>query len=269
MKAWEEVLSAPVSGRTQKPREAGYTMIIDKGIGLLATRDMAGAAADYIDNVKFTFGTSAFYDKEFLIEKNAILSDAGITVMPGGTFIEVAIWKDNWQEYLKHAQKLGFGGMEISDGTIELNLEQRAEVVKTAVDLGFTVLTEIGKKDPDMEVPMAQRLEQLHQDLECGAFKVIVEARAAGKGVGIFDKSGEVVEDEIEALLSGVADVNDLVWEAPIKSQQQYLILRFGPNVNLGNVPPEEILALEALRCGLRGDTLKRAYFEDIGKPLP
>ena len=87
--------------------------------------------------------------------------------------------------------------------------------------------------------------------------------------MGIFDKSGEVVEDEIEALLSGVADVNDLVWEAPIKSQQQYLILRFGPNVNLGNVPPEEILALEALRCGLRGETLKRAHFEDIGKPLP
>ncbi len=269
MKAWEEVLSPPVSGRTQKPRAAGYTMVIDKGMGLVATRDLVEAAADYIDNIKFTFGTSAFYDKDFLIEKNRILNDADIVTMPGGTFIEVAIWKDNWREYLDHAQKLGFRGMEISDGTIELSLQQRAEVVKSAVDMGFTVLTEIGKKDPNMEVPMEQRIEQLHQDLECGAFKVIVEARAAGKGVGIFDKSGEVVADEIEALLAGVDDVNDLMWEAPIKSQQQYLILRFGPNVNLGNVPPGEVLTLEALRNGLRGDTLKKAYFDDIGKPLP
>lgn len=269
MKAWEEVFSPPVPGRTQKPREAGYTMVIDKGMGLVATRDLVEAAADYIDNVKFTFGTSAFYDKDFLIDKNRILNDADIVTMPGGTFLEVAIWKDNWREYLQHAQRLSFQGMEISDGTIELPLAQRAEVVKTAVDMGFTVLTEIGKKDPEMEVPVEQRLEQLHQDLECGAFKVIVEARAAGKGVGIFDKSGDVQEEQIAALLAGVDDVNNLLWEAPIKSQQQYLILRFGVNVNLGNVPPEEVLPLEALRNGLRGDTLKKAYFESIGKPLP
>ena len=269
MKAWEEVLIPPVSGRTHKPREAGYTMVIDKGMGLLTTRDLVQTAADDIDNIKFTFGTSAFYDKDFLIEKNRVLNEADILTMPGGTFGEVAVWKDSWREYLQHARRLGFRGMEISDGTIEMSLEQRAEVVKTAVDMGLTVLTEIGKKDPKMEVPMAQRLEQLHQDLECGAFKVIVEARAAGKGVGIFDESGEVIADEIAALLAGVDDVNNLVWEAPIKSQQQYLILQFGPNVNLGNIPPEEILALEALRTGLRGDTLKRAYFQDIGKPLP
>ena len=269
MKAWEQVLQPPVSGRTSKPRTAGFTMLLDMGLGLRATEDLLETAADYIDDVKFTFGTSAFYDHELLVAKNQMLNDADIITMPGGTFIEVAIWKDNWREYLTHAQKLGFQGMEISDGTIELSLAQRAELVKTAVGMGFTVLTEIGKKDPKMEVPVEQRLEQLHQDLECGAFKVIVEARAAGKGVGIFNESGEVVEDEIEPLLAGVDDVNDLVWEAPIKSQQQYLILRFGPNVNLGNVPPAEILALEALRSGLRGDTLKKAYFQDIGKPLP
>ncbi|GAH69578.1 unnamed protein product, partial [marine sediment metagenome] len=97
-------------------------------------------------------------------------------------------------------------------------------------------------------------------DLEEGVFKVIVEAREAGKGVGIYDRDGKVKEDEIEAILAGVRNSDTLIWEAPIKNQQQYLILRFGPNVNLGNVPPDDILALEALRNGLRGDTLKRAY---------
>ena len=269
MKAWEEVISPPVSGRTQKPRTAGYTMLIDKGMGLAATRDLIEVAADYIDSIKFTFGTSAFYDYDLLVAKNELLNHADILTMPGGTFLEVAIWQENWRAYLQHAQKLGFRGMEISDGTIEMGLPERSQIVETAVDMGFVVLTEIGKKDPRMEVPVEQRLAQLHQDVARGACKVIVEARAAGKGVGIFDESGEVVEDEIETLLAGVDDVNDLVWEAPLKSQQQYLILRFGPNVNLGNVPPGDILALEALRVGLRGDTLKKAYFEDIGRPLP
>lgn len=269
MKAWEEVLPMPVSGRTEKPRAAGFTMLIDMGLGLHATADLIETAADCVDDVKLTFGTSVFYDRELVITKNRMLDGADIITMPGGTMIEVAIWKGVWREYFERAKELGFSGMEISDGTIELGLKERAEIVKTAVDMGFTVLTEIGKKDPKMELPMAERIEQLHQDLECGAFKVIVEARAAGKGVGMFDADGGVKEDEMEALLAGVDDVNDLLWEAPIKSQQQYLIGRFGINVNLGNVPPEDALALEALRNGLRGDTLKKAYFDDIGKPLP
>lgn len=269
MKAWEEVVPSLVPDRTQKPREAGFTMLIDKGLGLNATADLIQTASDYIDDVKLTFGTSVFYDRDLVIAKNRMLAGAEIITMPGGTMIEVAVWKGVWREYFEQAIKLGFTGMEISDGTIEMSLEQRAEIVSTAVEMGFTVLTEIGKKDPSMEVPMEQRLEQLHQDLECGAFKVIVEARAAGKGVGIYDSEGGVKEEEMEPLLAGVGDVNKLVWEAPIKSQQQYLIGRFGPNVNLGNVPPEDILALEGLRCCLRGDTLKKAYFEDVDRPAP
>jgi len=267
MKAWEEVLAVPVSGRTQKPREAGVTMLIDQGLGLNATADLIQTAGDYVDSLKFTFGTSVFYDRDLVVAKNRMLSGAGILTMPGGTMIEVAVWKGVWRRYLGHARKLGFTGMEISDGTIEMPMEQRAEVVKAAVDMGFTVLTEIGKKDPEREQPMARRLEQLHQDLECGACKVIVEARATGKGVGIFDQDGGVKEDEMAALLAGVEEVNALVWEAPIKSQQQYLIERFGLNVNLGNVPPEDILALEGLRCCLRSDTLKRVYLEEMGQP--
>jgi phosphosulfolactate synthase len=122
----------------------------------------------------------------------------------------------------------------------------------------------VGKKDPNVKVAMAKMHEQIASDLELGVFKVIVEARESGHGVGIYDKAGNVDEAEVDRIISGVKDVNDLIWEAPIKNQQQYLILRFGVNVNLGNVPPEDILALEALRNGLRGDTLKRALEQGI-----
>lgn len=156
-------------------------------------------------------------------------------------------------EYLKRCKELGFNAIEISDGTIEFDLETRKGCVKRAVDMGFKVLTEVGKKDPNEKVAFAS-------DLESGAFAVIVEAREAGKGVGIYDASGKVKEDEIDKIIAGVDDLTKLEWEAPIKNQQQHLILRFGSNINLGNVPPEDILALEALRDGLRGDTLKKAW---------
>jgi phosphosulfolactate synthase len=104
----------------------------------------------------------------------------------------------------------------------------------------------------------------INEDLQCGALKVIIEAREAGKGVGIFDQSGKIKQDEIDNIIAGVEDVDLLVWEAPIKNQQQELIIQFGNNVNLGNVPADEVLALEALRQGLRGDTLKRAYLADM-----
>lgn len=133
----------------------------------------------------------------------------------------------------------------------------RRRTIHQALELGFRVISEVGKKDPGEKVPQSRILDLINSDLECGAFKVIVEGRESGKGVVIYDNEGKVVQDELEGLASGVADVGNLIWEAPLKNQQQSLILRFGPDVNLGNIHPEEILALEALRVGLRGDTLK------------
>ena len=128
----------------------------------------------------------------------------------------------------------------------------------------YDPLIKLFENDTKYDVALSLTHEEIKDDLEQGAFKVIVEAREAGKGVGIYDKEGKVKEDEVNGIISGVEDVNCLIWEAPIKNQQQYLIMRFGINVNLGNVPPEEILALEALRQGLRGDTLKEAYLESL-----
>jgi len=262
MKAWEDTFQMPVSGRSSKPRTTGYTMVLDKGLGLNATRDLIAIAADYIDVVKFTFGTSAFYDREIIEEKISLLKEANIDVMPGGTFLEVTVWQGTYDKYLKRAKQLDFSAIEVSDGTIEIDLKTREKIIKQALDASFKVISEVGKKKPEEKPALSLMHEEIEQDLKNGAFKVIVEAREAGKGVGIYDEKGNVKASEIDDILAGGMDVNDLIWEAPIKNQQQYLILRFGINVNLGNIPAEDILALEALRQGLRGDTLKQAYLD-------
>jgi phosphosulfolactate synthase len=258
-KAWEGVFRMPEPGRSMKPRSNGFTMVLDKGLGRNATEDLMATAADYIDFVKFSFGTSAFYDEKVLREKVEIVTGAGVDIYPGGTFLEVTVWQNRYADYLRRAQELGFTGIEVSDGTLNMTDEVRADCIKRALDAGFKVLSEVGKKSPDEKVAAAEMHRLIAHDLELGATLVIVEAREAGKGVGVFDKSGAVDEAEVDRIVAGVADLDKLMWEAPIKNQQQYMILRFGNNISLGNVPTTDVLAMEALRQGLRGDTLKRA----------
>ena len=259
-KAWVGAFQIPCPGRSVKPRQIGLTMVIDKGLGQHALKDLLLTAGDYVDIIKLTFGTSAFYGRDVLRKKNALIGAAGVDVMPGGTFLEVSVWQNSVVPYLKKAQELGFTAIEVSDGTIEMDRSIRRDVIQRAKDMGFKVITEVGKKDPAEAPPPEIIHELIHEDIRHGAFKVIIEAREAGRGVGIFDQDGKTRPGEIERILDGGGAVENLIWEAPLKNQQQDLILRFGLNVNLGNIPPEEVLALEALRQGLRGDTLKRAY---------
>jgi len=235
-------------------------MVIDKGIGAHLLEDLVRTAGDFIDIIKLTFGTSAFYDRAELRKKNELIAEAGIDVMPGGTFLEVSIWQKTLPAYLARARELGFTAIEISDGTIEMDRSTRGEAIQRAFRQGFKVITEVGKKDPSEAPPVEIIHELIREDLKNGAFKVIIEAREAGRGVGIFDKDGKTRTEEIERILDAGVNPDELIWEAPLKNQQQDLILRFGVNANLGNIPPDEVLALEALRQGLRGDTLKRAY---------
>jgi phosphosulfolactate synthase len=261
-KAWDSVIRMPSEGRTLKPRDMGVTMVIDKGIGLYRLEDLIQTADGYIDIIKLTFGTSAFYDKDLLKKKNDMIISSDIDVMPGGTFLEVAVWKKVFDDYLKKAKELGFSAIEVSDGTIEMDRGKRRDIIKKCLDQGFRVITEVGKKDPKEVLPISLVHQLIAEDVENGAFKVIIEAREAGKGVGIYDQEGKIRSDEVDNIIGGVEDINCLMWEAPLKNQQQDLILRLGINVNLGNIPPDEILALEALRQGVRGDTLKRAYLD-------
>jgi len=259
IKAWEGYVPIPVKERTTKPRTSGYTMVLEKGLGLNATKDLMDTAASYIDSVKNTFGTAAFFEEKLLRQKIEIIRSANVDVYPGGTFLEAAVAQGVYDKYLERCKQLGFSAIEVSDGTIEMSKELRKRVITKALDKGFKVISEVGKKDPKEDISLAEKQKLIRYDLSLGVFKVIIEAREASRGVGIYDASGAVRESDIDDIIAGIDDVNDLIWEAALKNQQLFLIQKFGPNVNIGNVPHEDILALEALRCGLRGDTLKAA----------
>lgn len=261
-KPWDGVIEMPAGGRTSKPRQTGVTMVIDKGVGVSRLEDLIETCGEFVDVIKLTFGTSAFYEEALLKRKNEMITASNIDVMPGGTFLEVAIWQKSIEKYLDRAKDLRFSAIEISDGTIEMDTQTRKDTIKKSLNKGFKVITEVGKKDPKEVLPISLIHQLIEEDMQNGAFKVIIEAREAGKGVGIFDAEGKVKDEEIDNIIAGVKDTDCLIWEAPLKNQQQALILRLGLNVNLGNIPPDEILALEALRQGVRGDTLKKAYLE-------
>lgn len=268
-KAWLDILDFPIRDRATKPRARGMTMVIDKGLGLTDTRDLMELASDYVDSLKLTFGTSAFYHTRLLRQKIELVKSYGVHIYPGGTFLELALLQGRLIEFLDRARELGFTGIEISDGTINLDSETRYNTIKLARVYGFElVVSEVGKKDPRDTIPDLLLWDQVQLDLEAGADIVIVEGRESGQGVVIYDEQGEVLEDELENMVSHLQEPHRVLWEAPRKHQQQELILRFGPNVNLGNVDPNDVLALEALRVGLRGDTL-RQYYVSSGAPAP
>lgn len=260
-KAWFDIVEFPMADRTQKPRNRGLTMVIDKGIGLATTRDLMELAADYIDHLKLTFGTSALYHKRLLRQKIDLVKSYGVHIFPGGTFLELALLQKRLVEYLDYARELGFTGIEVSDGTIPIDLKTRDAIIRMARAYGFElVVSEVGKKDPRDTVPGMKLWEQVARDLESGSDLVIVEGRESGEGVVIYDERGNILESELEEMVTHLEDPTRVLWEAPKKRQQLELIIRFGVNVNLGNVQPEDILALEALRVGLRGDTLRHYY---------
>ncbi|MDI6871449.1 MAG: phosphosulfolactate synthase [Bacillota bacterium] len=260
-RAWEGIIADPFPGRSTKPRLCGLTVIIDKGLGLSETRDLLELAGDYIDYVKLAFGTSALYDQSLLAKKIELIRAYRTGVYPGGTLLEVALLQGRLERFVEHACELGFTALEVSDGTIPLSPAERARAVRVGLSAGLTVISEVGKKDTASQPPLAFLRDQIRRDLDEGVSHVIVEGRESGKGVGVYDASGAVKVVEVDDLLAGLPDPNALIWETPLKNQQECMIARFGPEVNLGNIPPREVLAVEALRRGLRGDTL-RLYLE-------
>lgn len=254
---WTEILDFPLEGRQSKPRDVGWTMIIDKGLGIAATQELVEMAAPYIDIWKLGFGTSALYPRTVLEKKLEIIVEAGIHACPGGTFLEIALLQDKLIPFLDLAQEMGYTCIEVSDGTIVMDRSIRQRAIGLARERGLQVITELGKKDPRDQVATAFLIRQGRADLADGAHKVIIEGRESGKGIMIYDQQGKLRLNEMEEIAQGLGNLDAILWEAPLKSQQQELILRFGPNVNLGNIPPGEVLALEALRRGLRGDTLR------------
>jgi len=261
---WQGVLEFPIGGRQQKPRQKGLTMIIDKGLGLTDFKELLEVAAPYIDFIKLGFGTSVFYPAAILREKIRLARAARVDIFPGGTFFEVAVLQGRLNLYLQTASELGYTFIEISDGTIDLSRTVRLAAIRQARAAGFGVITEAGKKDPRDAVSEALILDQIACDRQAGADYVIVEGRESGQGVVIYDGRGALKEDVLGNMLAGIEEQERIIWEAPQKQQQQSLIMHLGTNVNLGNVQPGDILALEALRVGLRGDTLRATLEMDV-----
>jgi len=254
---WPRELTDPSGRRPAKPRSFGITMVIDKGLGLGAFDDLTAVAGDYIDILKIAFGTSPLYPAELLMRKIRLAKSRGITVMPGGTLLEAAVIRDVVPAYFRQVLALGFDGIEVSDGTIELSRRQRDELIRMAAEMGLKVFTECGKKRQGSRIDAAAFAETAAWDLEAGAQLVTVEARESGVGVGLFDENGRCRKEDLEALLQVVPNPRRILWEAPQKEQQAALIRCIGPEVNLGNIAAQDVLALETLRRGLRSDTFE------------
>lgn len=245
-----------------RPSGEGITMMLDKGMGPNMVEDFLEISGPYVDLAKFGWGTSAVHERELVKYKIDTYIANSIVPYPGGTLFELAYINNKFEEFLTESKELGFKAIEISDGTVEISQDERENIIGKVKDSGFMALTEVGKKDPkkDHLFTPEDRVKLVEKDIESGADKVIIEAREGGKDLGIYNDKGDVKEEDIQILIDSL-DVNRLIWEAPQKNQQAYMILKFGPNVNLGNIAPEEITALETMRRGLRGDTLGKVSF--------
>jgi phosphosulfolactate synthase len=244
------------------PPRAGLTHVLDKGLGLTAWRELLDAAGDYVDIVKLGWGTS--YVTRNLAEKIRIYQQAAIPVMCGGTLLEAAIARGRVDEFKRWTQGFGFTHVEVSDGTIQIERDSKLELIASLAE-EFVVLSEVGSKDAECIFAPYQWVAWIKEELEAGAAKVITEAREGGTA-GIFRGSGEVRSGLIDEIVHEVP-VDNLLFEAPQKDQQAWFIRHLGAEVNLGNIPPEEVIPLETLRLGLRSDTMADLLLRDIPAP--
>ncbi len=237
-------------------RDGGLTHVLDKGLGPRGWEDVLEVSGDYIDIIKLGWGTS--YVTKNLERKLAVLKEKPVVI--GGTFFEVVYLKGAFDDYKRWLASLGITHVEISDGTVEIPRERKLELIADFAR-DFTVLSEVGSKDSEVVFAPYEWVDWIKEEKEAGAWKVITEAREGGTA-GIFRPDGQMRTGLIAEIEHSV-DFHDLVWEAPTKASQAWFVKHFGPSVNLGNIPPEEVIPLETLRLGLRGDTLKEVLGDE------
>ena len=244
----KDLLTLPT--RTTKPRETGVTHVLDRGLSCAEVDGLIEVAGEYIDFVKLGWGTAVATLN--LEDKLARYREHGIPVMFGGTLTELAIAQNRLDALVHWMHDLGLAHIEVSDGTINFEHDRKLELIR-ALSREFTVLSEVGSKDDTRIMAPFRWVQQIESELEAGAWKVIAEARESGAS-GIFRHDGEVRQGLVDEILHAV-DGDKIVFEAPRKDQQVWFVRRLGPDVNLGNIVPEEVLSLETVRVGLRADT--------------
>ena len=256
MPAFDGFLDVPA--RSPKPRTHGLTHVIDKGLNLREIEGLFDTAGEYVDVVKLGWGTS--YVTANLEKKIALYRSLDTPVVCGGTLFEAAIGRGKLDEYRSWLVENRFSHVEVSDGTIDLPRERKLELIAELAE-DFVVMSEVGSKDSDVVYAPYQWVEWMREDLDAGAWKVITEGREEGTA-GIYRRDGDMRTGLIDEIVHGI-EVGDIVFEAPTKASQAWFVRKFGPEVNLGNIPPEEVIPLETLRLGLRAETLKEILLRD------
>ncbi len=241
--------------RPAKPRETGITMMMDKGLSVRQVEDFCDASGDLTDLVKLGFGSS--YITKHLETKLEIYKSAGIRCYLGGTLFEAFVVRNQFNDYVKLIDRLGLDLVEVSDGSIKLERDVKLDYISQLAK-NYTVLSEVGSKEEGIIISPGKWINWMNSELEAGSWKVIAEARESGN-VGIYRNNGTAHTILVNKILTKVKPEN-VLWEAPKKAQQVWFIKLLGSNVNLGNIAHNEIIPLETLRLGLRGDT----FFEHL-----
>ncbi|MFV0606346.1 MAG: phosphosulfolactate synthase [Niabella sp.] len=236
--------------RNRQPRTSGLTMVMDKGLSLDEAKNFMSSASPHVDIVKLGFGTAVVTPR--LSEKIELYKSHGMAVYFGGTLFEAYLIRNQVDDYVAVCKHYGIDYIEVSDGSITIPHAEKCGYIEKMTRFG-TVLSEVGSKDATHIIPPYKWIELMRAELEAGSSYVIAEAREAGN-VGIYRGTGEVREGLVQEILTQIPS-EKIIWEAPQKAQQLYFLELIGCNVNLGNIPPNEVIALEAMRIGLRGDT--------------
>jgi len=245
--------------RTSIPRDSGLTMMMDKGLSWRQAENFVDSCAHLTDLIKLGFGTS--YVSKDLERKISIYHEAGLKVYLGGTLFEAFIIRNMMEDYKRLMDKFKLTTCEVSDGSVVLNHKLKCSYIQD-LNKNFTVLSEVGSKEEGILISPNKWINMMSSELKAGAWKVIAEARESGT-VGIYRPNGTAHVSLVNKIISKVAP-ESILWEAPIKSQQVWFIKQFGPNVNLGNIEHDEVIPLETLRLGLRGDTFHDNLPEEL-----
>ncbi|HEY0976601.1 MAG TPA: phosphosulfolactate synthase [Flavobacteriales bacterium] len=246
-----------------KPREDGLNMVMDKGLSLRQAEDLMEGSGHLIDLLKLGFGTS--YATPRLKEKIALYRSYGAQVYLGGTLFEAFVARGQFDTYRKVIDDLKVDAVEVSDGSINMEHDEKCAYINLLAR-DRVVVSEVGSKESGILISPTKWVRMMNTELQAGSWKVIAEARESGN-VGIYRPSGHAHTTLVNRIVAKIP-AKDIIWEAPIKSQQTWFIKQLGANVNLGNIAPDEVMALEALRLGLRGDTFFQYLPEEVAEKL-
>lgn len=239
-----------IPDRGKKPRQTGVTMVMDKGMSIRQAEDFIDACAHLADVVKLGFGTSIVSPK--LKDKIKLYQSAGIRPYFGGTLFEAFLVRKDLDGYLSYIDKFGVDMVEVSDGSMQIDHDEKLRHISNFAQ-NFTVFSEVGSKQKGVVIPPEEWVSHMKSELEAGSWKVIAEARESGT-IGIYNPDGSVYIDLVNSIIKNVK-MENVLWEAPSGKQQGWFIKQFGSKVNLGNIAPIDLIPLETLRLGLRGDT--------------